>query len=137
MGFTTRVMDASATTLYATNGYSGSDTDVAGTQLYTDAIDLTQSLGASFDITFDGDNATDDLLFRVYKRIADSTFESTEIAFWSTTIDSDGTEDIYVFDIPESWGPGYYRFGMIRSGSATTFDVEIKYRKFKRTDMVM
>lgn len=127
--------DANATTLYATDGYSGSDTDVT-TEQYTAAIDLTEKTGVSFDVTFDGDNSTDDLIISIYKRITNSTFDNDEIARAAITVSSDGSEDIFSFELlAEDMGPGYYRLGLKRSGSSTTFDVQIimKYHRMTRS----
>lgn len=115
--------------LYQTNLTGGSDSDIAGTELFTSNIDLTQETGAAIDFAFDASGATDDLVLALYKRRL-STWTGTEIAVWSATVDSDGTADIYTFDIDATYGAGYFRFGMVRSGSSDTFDIDVEMRRY-------
>lgn len=106
------------------------------TEQYTDAVDLTGETGVSFDVTFDGDNATDDLVVSIYKRITDNTFDGDEIARAVITVSSDGSEDIFSFELLQTdMGPGYYRIGLKRSGTSTTFTVTIamKYHRLTRS----
>jgi hypothetical protein len=112
---------------------------VAGTEIFSDVKNLKTAgwTGFSVDITFDGDNATDDLDLKLYKRITDSTFVGTEIAKATITITSDGSVDIYNFEfMPRDSGPGYYRYGLVRSGSSTTFTVTAVCELFRKTEGV-
>lgn len=117
--------------LYKTDGYGGSDADVSTSVVYTDTVDLTDYLGAVVDIVFDGSDATDNLSLYLYKR-RDDTWDGDEIAVWSGTITSDGSEDIYHFTIDESYGPGYFRFGLVSAGATTTFDIDAQMRRYRR-----
>ena len=115
--------------LYATNYYSGTDIDVAGTEKFSLDIDLTEYTFAIVDVKFLGTDATDDLKLRLYKR-GDSSWTGNEIMWKSELIvENPGTEKEYQYTIPREYGPGHYRFGMIRSGSTTSFDVKITSRK--------
>ena len=115
--------------LYSTDGYSGSDADIDGTERFTSDIDLTRETGAAVDFTFDASGATDDLVISLYKTVQ-SSWDGDEIAIYSTTVDSDNSEDIFHFDITKSYGAGHYRFGMVRSGTTDTFDINVEMRRY-------
>jgi hypothetical protein len=133
---TSYLYDDDDTDLYVTDGYSGSDADVAGTEVFTDDIDLTVRQGAEVHFKFDGDNATDDLLLTVYKR-NDATWTGNEAAWKAAkTVDNDGTETEYHFSIPAQFTAGHYRFGMVRSGSTTTFDIHVTMRRWRPTQSI-
>lgn len=126
--------DDKDTNIYKTDGYGGTDTDVTTIQ-YTDNIDLTLALGANIDFKFDASGATDDLVLTLYKRRQSETDEAwgaIEEEKWSTTISSSGAEAIYNFTLGETYGPGHYRFGMARSGSTDTFEVDANLRYWKQ-----
>lgn len=127
--------DATDTELYKTDGYGGSDADVDDTERYTDGIDLTVHTGAAIDFKFDGSGGTDDLNLYLYKR-RDSSWDGDEIAIWSVTVDSDGSEDIYHFTLDESYGAGHFRFGMTSSGSTDTFEIDVEMRQWRLTDTI-
>lgn len=130
---TSRKWDESSTNVYQTDGFAGTDADVDNTQRFTDNIDLTVQVGAELDIKFDGDNATDDLLLDIYKRI-DNSWGGAEIAWKNQiTIPNDGSEDIYHYTIPENYEPGHYRFGLTSAGATTTFEVQVDYRSWRWT----
>ncbi len=129
LGDKLRVFEDTDEELYQTNLTGGSDADIAGTELFTSNIDLTKETGAAIDFAFDASGATDDLVLALYKRRL-STWVGTEIAVWSATVDSDGTADIYHFDIDESYGAGYFRWGMVRSGVTDTFDINVQMRRY-------
>lgn len=114
--------------LYKTNGYGGSDVDLDATERYTGDIDLTSLRQAIVDFKHDSSGTTDDILLYLYKR-RDSTWDGDEMAVWSTTVVSDGSEDIYHFTITESYGAGHFRFGMKRSGTTDTFEIDVQMRR--------
>lgn len=119
--------------IYQTNLYGGADADIAGTQLYTDNIDMSMVTDALVDFLFDASDATDDLLLYIYKR-GDSTWVGTEIAWKSVlTVDNDGTSHTYHYTIPKDYRGGHYRFGMVRSGVTTTFDIQVTVHTFRET----
>lgn len=111
--------------LYASDLYDGTGLDVAGTEYFSDDIDLTDKTFAVCDFKFLGTDSTDDLKLRLYKR-GDSTWTGNEIR-WKTelTVENPGTEQEYHYTIPKEYGPGHYRWGMIRSGSTTSFDIKV------------
>jgi len=119
--------DSSDTNIYKTNYYSGADADIS-TEKFTDDIDLTEYPNVDIHFKFLGNNATDDLYLKLYKR-NDSVWTGNELQWKSTlTIENDGTETEYHYTIPMNYGAGHYRFGMVRSGSTTTFDIQVDYR---------
>lgn len=125
--------DDSDIALYATDGYGGTDSDLDDTERYTSDIDLSLFTGAELDFTFDGIDTTDDLYLYLYKR-RDSSWSGNELA-WKTrlTASNDGTESEYHYSIPSEYGVGHYRFGMVSSGSTTTFEISVALRRWRRT----
>ena len=125
--------DTSDTELYKTDAYSGTDADLDNTAPvsyadgYTSTINLTSKLGAIIDFKFLGNNGTDDLVLKLYRR-RDSTWNGGEILIDQKTIDNDGTEDIYSYVINS---PGVYRFSMQSSGGSTTFDIDVECRYWR------
>jgi len=121
--------------LYKTDGYGGTDADVASTEKFTSDIDLTDYIGAVIDFKFDGDNGTDDLIISLYRR-RDDSWDGDEIAIQTaSTVTNDGSEDIHNEVLLESDGPGHYRFGMKAESTSTTFELEVmmcRYRKVPR-----
>ena len=116
--------------LYKTNLYSGGDADIAGTEVFTSDIDLTTYMGATVDFQFDASGNTDDLILKLYRR-RDSSWDDDEIAQHQVTVSSDGSEDIYTYTIDQ--GAGHFRFGMVRSGSTDTFDIDVEMRRWRVT----
>jgi hypothetical protein len=119
--------DASNTSIYRTNAYSGTDPDVGTTQQFTADIDLTQRVFAVCEITFLASGATDDLKVSLYRSL-DNVWDGDELEILSTTIDSDGTEDLWSTTIGPDFGPGHYRFGLKASGVTNTFDINFETR---------
>jgi len=119
--------DASSTTLYRTNLYSGPDLDVDATERFTAGIDLTQRLFAVCELKFDASGTTDDLKVNLYRSL-DSSWDGDELEILSTTIDSDGSEDLWSLTIGPDFGPGFYRFGLKSTGATDTFDVDFTAR---------
>lgn len=140
MGYHTSYQyDTSDTDLYVTDGYTdsegnaGTDTDVAGTELFTSDIELTVQQGAEVHFKFDADGSTDDLLLTLYKR-NDVTWTGNEAAWRPVlTAANDGTETEYHYTISPDAGAGHYRWGMVRSGSTNTFDIHVTLRKWRPT----
>jgi len=125
--------DDDDTNIYKTDGYSGSHSDVDNTERFTDDIDLTIQTDAVVAFKFDGNNGTDDITLKIYKR-HDSSWVGSEIAWKSAlTVSSDGSEDIYTYTIPLNYGPGHYRFVMASSGATTTFEMQVDYRSSRIT----
>jgi len=124
--------DQEDTQLYQTNLYSGTNADIANVELFAGDIDLTIMLGAAIDFRFTASGAVDDLELALYKR-RDNDWDDDEIAVWSVTIASDGTEDIYHFTIDPTYGAGHYRFGMASSGGTDTFDMDAQMRRWRNT----
>jgi hypothetical protein len=119
--------DASNTVLYRTNLYSGSDPDVDATERFTAGVDLTQKLFAVCELKFLAGGATDDLQLRLYRSL-DTSWDGDEIEILSTTIDSDGSEDLWSLTIGPDFGPGFYRFGLKSAGVTDSFDVDLTAR---------
>lgn len=110
------------------------EAQVTNTEQFTDSIDLTVATGAEVDFTFDGDNATDDLIITIYKSGAND-FDGTEQAWkQAITVSSDGSQDKYHYTIPDLYGPGWYRFGMKSEGGTTTFTISATCYTWRRTD---
>ena len=112
---------------------------VAGTEVDASVIDNMKAgkSGLLIDVTYVGDNATDDLLLYVRRRITDATFVGTEIVKKTFRIPASATSKIYSCEImPEDMGPGYTLLSLIRDGSATTFTVTMVARKFRKTTEV-
>jgi hypothetical protein len=126
--YTKRYSDADLE-IYSTDLYGGSDSDVAGTELFTSAIDLSANKAVVIDIKHDSSGTTDDLTVNIYRSL-DTTWDGDETAINSVAVPSDGSEDIYSlgFGRHNGYGPGIYRLGLVRSGSTDTFDVEAKLR---------
>lgn len=120
--------------LYQTDGYSGSDADIDSTERYTSDIDLTVETGSSIDFKFDGTDATDDWYLQIYNR-RNNAWEAIEEGWKSLlTVSNDGTETIYHYTIPETYQPGHYRFGMVRTGSTTTFEMLVTCIRWRKTE---
>jgi len=119
--------DAASTNLYRTNLYSGANPDVGSTQQFSADIDLTQKLFAACELKFDASGATDDLRVSLYRRL-DSVWDGDELELFATTIDSDGSEDLWSFTLGPDLGPGHYRFGLKSSGSTDSFDIDLNAR---------
>ena len=119
--------DGSSTSLYRTDLYSGADPDVDATRRFSADIDLTQKLFAVCELKFDASGTTDDLKVSLYRRL-DSSWDGDELEIFATTIDSDGSEDLWAFTIGPEFGPGHYRLGLQSSGSTDTFDIDLNAR---------
>jgi hypothetical protein len=126
--------------LYKTDSYGGTDADldnttpVDDTDGYTSDIDLTDNMEATIDFKFDASGATDNLLLTLYKR-RDSNWDGNEIAKLSVVVDSDGSEDIFSFDLSPAlgWSAGHYRFALQSNGGTDTFDITVQMRRTKYT----
>lgn len=122
--------------LYKTDLYSGSDSDldntapVDDTDGYTSDIALETKVGAVIDFEFDASGASDDLILKLFKR-RDSSWDGDEIAIWSQTVESDGSEDIFSFTIDPSFGAGHYRFSIQSSAGTDTFDIDVEMRTYR------
>ena len=128
--------DADPVIIYQTNLYSGTDDDIAGTEKFTGDIDMTEYTNVEIDFRFDANNSTDDLYLKLYKR-NDDVWTGYELQWKSTlTVENSGTETIYHYTIPLEYGAGYYRFGMVRSGSTTTFDMDVRYTKQRTWNVI-
>ena len=137
MSHASYLYDASNTELYRTDGYGGGDTDIDDTERFTSTINMTVETGAAIQIKFDASGATDDLILSLYKSIdadEDDDWDGDEIAVESITVGSDSSEDLYVYDILDDKGAGYFRLGLKSSGSNDTFEVDVQMRQWRRTD---
>ena len=119
-----------AVSVYQTNLYSGGDADVT-TIVYTDNIDMVTSgyEGAQISVKFDADNATDDLVVTVYAALS-SSHDTDEMAVNSFVLDNDGTEMIYTIVVKDL---AHFYLGLARSGTSTTFDIDVSYRAWRWT----
>jgi hypothetical protein len=124
--------DASSTNLYRTNAYSGSDPDVDVTMRFSADIDLTERPFAVCELKFDAQNVVGDLIVTLYRRL-DSSWDGDELEIFRTTIDSDGSEDLWSITLGPDFGPGHYRFGLLSSTVNDTFDVHLtaRFAKFQ------
>jgi len=119
--------DSSNTSIYRTDGYGGADLDVGATERFTATLDLTEKVFAVCELKFDGSGATDDLRLRCFRSLDDS-WDGDELEILSTTIESDGSEDLWSLTIGPDFGPGYYRFGLKSTGSTDTFEIDFAAR---------
>jgi len=125
--------DEDDTSIYVTDLYSGVHTDIDDTERYTDDIDLSVYSGAQVDFKFTPADATDDLVFTLYKR-RNSSWSGNEIGWkGAVTVENAGSEAEFHYTIPENYQPGHYRFGLKSSSSTTTFDIEVKMRTWRKT----
>lgn len=127
--------DASNTTIYRTNAYSGTDADVDSTLRFTADVDLTQKIFAVCELKFDASGTTDDLKVSLYRSL-DNAWDGDELEILSTTIESDGSEDLWSITLGPDLGPGHYRFGLKSSGTTDSFDVDCVVR-FARYEVVV
>jgi hypothetical protein len=127
---------ASDEELYQTDLYGGTDADldnttpVDATDGYTSDIDLTTQIYATIDFRFDASGTTDDLVLTLYGR-RDSTWDGDEIETSAITVTSDGSEDIYSYELGphKGYGPGHYRFALQSSGATDTIDIDVQMRR--------
>ncbi|MBN1508736.1 MAG: hypothetical protein JW955_17945 [Sedimentisphaerales bacterium] len=126
--------DASSTNLYRTDAYSGADPDVGTTMRFSADLDLTESLFAICEIKFDAANVVGDLIVTLYRRL-DGSWDGDELEILRTTIDSDGSEDLWSIALGPDFGPGHYRFGLLCSSENDSFDVDLNAR-FARFQIV-
>lgn len=117
-----------ATTVYQTNAYSGSDADVT-TIVYTDNIDLETSgyEGAQIRVTYDGDNATDNFIVTVYAALT-SSHDTDEGSTHYFSFPGSSSEKIYTIVIKDF---AHFYLGLARSGTSTTFDVDVTYKAWR------
>lgn len=120
----------SETHIYQTNLYGGGDADVT-TIVYTDNVDLETNgyEGAVINVKFDGDNATDDLIVTVLSSMS-SSHDTDEVSVNYFVLENDGTEMIYTFIVKDL---AHFYLGLYRSGTSTTFDVDVSYRAWRWT----
>lgn len=131
---TSWLLETVDTELYKTDLYSGPDPDLDGTEKYTADIDLSVWSGASIDFLFTASDSTDVLLLNIYN-CRDGSWSGEEIVWKSQLIvENSGSQSKYHYTIPETYQPGHYRFGMLRSGSTTTFDIQVSCRRWRKTD---
>lgn len=122
--------------VYQTDGEGGEDPDIDGTEKFTENIDLTRFTSGDLDFHFTGSDGTDDLVFNLYQR-NDSGWEDIELTWKAQfTITNPGTKKIFHYTIPRIYGPGHYRFGLLRSGSTTTFDLKVTLRTSRLWNVV-
>lgn len=121
---------SSETVIYETNLYGGSDADVT-TLVYTDNVDLETNgyEGCQVQIKFDADNATDTLAVAIYASLT-SSHDTDEIAINQFNLTNDGTEMIWTFIVKDL---AHFYIGLARSGTSTTFDVEVSYKAWRWT----
>lgn len=127
--------------IYMTNGYTdggvaGIDTDVGGTEVFTNDIDLTKDLGASFDFDFTPSDDVDDVILTLYAR-NDDQWTGFELDWKNApiTVSNPGTRFIYHYRLTKEQGAGHVRWGMKRSGSSTTFDVKVSHVQTRTWDV--
>jgi hypothetical protein len=119
--------DASSTNLYRTNTYSGTDPDVDATMRFSADIDLTEKMFAVCELKFDAASTVGDLIVTLYRRL-DSSWDGDELEILRTTIDSDGSEDLWSITLGPDFGPGHYRFGLRSTSENDSFDVDLNAR---------
>jgi len=107
------------------DGEAGTDEDVGGTEVFTRDINLTADLIACIDFRVTPSDSTDDLELNLYNSISGG-WTGLERKWKPTlTVENDDNEFIYHYNIVEAYGPGHYRWGLVRSGSTTTFEVKV------------
>lgn len=126
-------VEESDTELYKTNLYEGTDDDVNDTRKYTSDIALDRiNQQIAIDIKFDASGSTDDLKVTIFKQRGGG-WDGDEIAVWSSTIPSDGSEDISNLLIDErDYGRGHFRVGLESTGGTDTFDVDVEARLYRK-----
>lgn len=120
------------TVLYATNAYSGTDSDLAADQAYdyTSSVDLA-TLGYSgieVEFRYDSVGTTDNIILSVFESL-DGTNWGTTPSYSITLSGASGADTPEVFDFPTK--ANYIRFGFKTSGLTDTFDVKLSYRLTK------
>lgn len=129
--------------LYQTTSFSGTDAlldntaPVSETDGYTSDIILTDEDQAALSFEFLGNNATDDLVLTLFKRVK-AAWTGTEKALWSVTIPNDGSQDVYTsleLGRHRSFGHGVYRVAMQSKGGSTTFNMDALMTRSKTTSV--
>lgn len=113
--------------IYSTDLYSGGDADIAGTQVFSDNVDLATNgyVKAAIQIEYDASGTTDGLILQCFGRF-DNTWDGDEVAVWSVTMSNNAGADTWrIFDIPIF---PHVRFGFVRTGSTDTFDADVNVR---------
>lgn len=124
--------DAADTVIFRTTGYGGISTPLTATEQFTPTIDLTGKENVKIEFKFDASGNTDNLTLSLYTSLDGDPagWTGNEIAVWSTNVSNDGNEHEYYFTIGDSWGAGYYRFGMQSAGGTDTFQIQVRVRYF-------
>lgn len=124
--------DETDAVIFQSVGYGGVNGPLTATEQFTPTINLTEKKNAKLEFKFDATGATDNLTLSLYtSNDGDPAgWTGNEIAVWSTNIANDGNEHEYSFTIDDSWGAGYYRFGMQSAGATDTFQIQVAIRYF-------
>jgi hypothetical protein len=123
---------ASPVTLYqSSTHYGGSDGDVAGTQLYTNDIDLETDGHEGVQILINGypNGATDELYLYIYASLDGTNFDT--VPMYSQAMPNNGASTEVLLTILLAPAPLHLRIGMIRSGSTDSWAVEIIHQRWR------
>jgi len=119
----------SEATIYQTDAFQGSNSDVGSTEIFSSTIDLETNgyEGVQITIKVDfPDNPTDDLEVYFYASLDGTNWDNT--AFYSITITNDTDPHQRSFIIKDF---AYLRVGLKASGTTDTIDVQVKYKAWR------
>jgi hypothetical protein len=115
------------TTLAETDGYGGAVADLAADSAYdyTGDIDLETNgyYGMWLFVEHDSSGTTDDIIASYFPSYDGTNFD--DVASWSVTIDSDGSDDQISFQMVPACPHG--RIGLKTTGTTDTFDYQVTY----------
>ena len=116
--------------IYQTDGYTGSDADIDGTERFTSDIDLETSgyEGVQVHIKYDASGTTDNLVCAVYGSLDGTNYSDFPIK--SIVFDNNAGVETEVSFILKDYQ--HFRIGFVRSGSTDTFelDCDVTYWKW-------
>ncbi len=124
--------DATDDVIFQSVGYGGVNGPLTATEQYIPTIDLSARKNAKLEFKFDATGNTDQLTLSLYtSNDGDPAgWTGNEIAVWTGNVANDGAEHEYSFTIDDSWGAGYFRFGMQSAGATDTFQMQVSLRYF-------
>ena len=117
---------SSEETIYKTDAFGGSDSDVGSTEVYTSGVDLETNgyIGAHVIIEADFvSSPTDDLEVRFYGSLDGSNWDDKPFYSFTISNDTDPCQvSVIITDV------AHFRVGLKSSGETDTIDVQVKYK---------
>jgi hypothetical protein len=110
---------ASGAEIYTTDGYGGSDSDLDGTERFSDTVNLQASghEGAQLHLSYDASGTTDDLEVYIYASLDGLSLDNNA-----------GAESEWDFFVEKY---AFFQVGMVRSGSTDTFEAKLTYNRWR------